>query len=143
MTLKTKKLSKNKKKYLCVIGNYYATYSNKGFIDYISEIYDKNGIIDIYIDTTVISEPTTNQKKLLSKIFYKSEICYIGYQSIFSVIFNLLRDLVLKRNKRYTDFLADGTYSTFQKVLLSSYVKDEKCLSTFCCTTPYVLYEIS
>jgi hypothetical protein len=129
------------KRYLCVIGNFYAPCSSSSFIDYVDIIYKNGDIIDVYIDTTVIRQPSLSEKKTLSRIFYNSNIKYLQYTS-FITIFKFFLKEKFNAKRKYSDFLVDGSYSAYQKALLSIYVANNKNLCTFCCTTPYILYEI-
>ena len=129
------------KKYLCVIGNFYAPCSSRSFIEYVDIIYRNGDIIDVYIDTTVIRQPSLSEKEILSKIFYNSNISYLKYSSFIMIFKYFLEENFNFRNK-YSNFLVDGSYSAYQKSLLSIYAANNKNVCTFCCTTPYVLNEI-
>jgi hypothetical protein len=129
------------KKYLCVICNFYAPCSSPGFIEYIDMIYKNGGCIDIYIDTTVIREPSLSECARLSRIFYNSEILYLRYIDCFSFFKKLIKQKI-NNDHKYTDFLTDGSYSPYQKSLLSVYQANSKNSTTFCCTTPFLFHEI-
>ena len=130
------------KKHLCIIGNFYAPCSSDGFIDYIDKLYKKGCSIDVYIDETVIGRsPTLTEKDALSNIFYDSKVEYLKYSSFIKIFLFLLKEK-RKVKRQYYNFIVDGSYSVYQKALLSVYSANDKDLYTFCCTTPYILYEV-